>query len=96
MNQNLLIWIIVGIALIIEVIMELIKFHDPLKRLKQWYSLIAMATALGMAAICHLAALFHGVWALIFVVGLMAYAIQHLFADAIIKRLKLLIENFEA
>ena len=96
MDTKTLVYLMIGIALVIEVVMELVKYYDPQKRLKQWYSMIALGVALVLSTLCHLAALLHGVWALIFVVGLMAYALQHLFADAIVKRVRRMIDQYKA
>lgn len=93
MNIDYFIWIIIGIVVVMEAFMELIKFNDPLKKLKRWYAAIAMALAIGLSGVCYLAALFKGVWALVFVVGLIAYAIQHFMGDQIVKRIKALIEK---
>ncbi len=96
MDINSIIWILIGIVLVLEALMEWIKRGDPEKKLKTWYSSFAMAMAFGLSGLCRLAALFHGTWALIFVVGLLAYAMQHFFADAIIKRIKRAISEARA
>lgn len=96
MDINYFLWILIGIVLVMEALMEWIKFKDPVKKFSQWYSTIAMLLAFSLSGLCYLAALFHGTWALIFVVGLLAYAMQHFFADAIIKRIKRAISEARA
>jgi len=91
MDQKLLIWILLGIVLIVEAVMESIKKLDDEKELKAWYSTIAMGASLLLSFLSYLAAFLQGTWALIFIVGLLAYALQHFFADAVVKRIRVLI-----
>lgn len=96
MDQKLLVWILLAIVLIVEAVMESIKKLDDEKDLKAWYSTIAMGASLLLSFLSYLAAFLQGTWALIFVVGLLAYAMQHFFADAIIKRIKRAISEARA
>jgi uncharacterized membrane protein len=92
MGNISLILLLLAAVVVVEALMEIVKGFDKdeagVHIHKRWYAPIAMMLSLGLSLVAYLASVYQGDWALIAIVGLVVYALQHFAGDVAVKRVK--------